>query len=100
MMAPAAAAAAEPLLSAGAVSTLIWIGLALFVMLLLPPTRALLAVTCGQGWKLLLWVGGIVLHQGTAMLVRVGRAHMTIAANLLPRNAVLPSVAKKTTRKE
>ena len=94
------ATTAAPLLSGGTVATLIWIGLALFVMMLLPPTRALLAVVCGQLWKLLLWLGGIVLHQGTALLVRVGRAHMTIAANLLPRNAVLPTVAKKTTRKE
>lgn len=81
-------------------AVLIWVGIGLFFALLIPPLRAVLAVVFKQVWALLVWLGLLLWQQAQAIMLRVWRAHMVLFGNLLPRNAVLPSVAKKTTRKD
>lgn len=80
--------------------TLIWVALALFLGLLFPPTRAVISVVAGQLWKLLEWLLKVAWNGLQAGAVRVWRAHLIVAVNLMPRRAALPSVGEKGTRRD
>lgn len=82
-------------------ATLILFAVILVVVLLFPPGRALIGFVLQQAWKLLEWILGVLSGLAQAAAMEVWRAHLTILRNLMPRGAVLPTVAKKkTTRKE
>lgn len=87
-------------MSSDAVAWLVWISTVVIIVALFPPGRALLGFVVGQAWKLILHVGQILLAGAQASLVHVWRSHVVIARNLAPRGAVLPTVAKKTVRRD
>ena len=75
----------------------IFVGL---IMMLFEPGRALLGFTANQLWTGTLWLMGIVFGVMQVVLLRVWRAHVVVFRNLWFRNLVLPSVGKKTTRRD
>jgi len=79
---------------------LIWTGVVLGVLMLIPPGRALVGFVLNQVWRLSEWLFGVVINALQAWLVKIVKAHMVVFRNLLPRVSVLPSVAKQTVRKE
>ncbi|HGM5506782.1 TPA: hypothetical protein ACKPYM_000772 [Stenotrophomonas maltophilia] len=62
--------------------------------------RSLLGFTFNQIWTLALWLFGILLGAAQVVLLRVWRAHVIVFRNLGFRNMVLPSVARRTTRRD
>lgn len=80
-------------------AVMIWTGGILFVLMLLPPGRAVLSFAGGQAWTLLTWLGAVILNAAQAAGMSILRAHGVILKNLFPRVMVLPSVGKKTTRR-
>jgi len=79
---------------------LIWTGIGLGVLMLIPPGRALIGFVLNQLWRLGEWVFGVVINALQAWLVKILKAHMVVFRNLMPRVSVLPSVAKETVRKD
>jgi len=79
---------------------LIWTGIGLVVLMLIPPGRALIGFVLNQVWRLSEWVFGVVINALQAWLVKILKAHMMVFRNLMPRVSVLPSVAKETVRKD
>lgn len=78
----------------------VWAGVIVFFMMLFSPTRALLGAILKQGITLGAIAGKFLLNTAQAVLANVWRAHLTLLVNLMPRAAALPSVGKKTTRRE
>lgn len=80
---------------------LIWAGLAVFVCLLVAPLRALLGFLLKQSWMLVFAALAIVVAKVQDILKYVWKCHLCVIKNLMPRNVVLPSVARtKTTRRQ
>lgn len=83
-----------------AIVALVWSGAVIFLLALFPPGRALLSFTLSQAWKFTTWSGHLLFAWAQGIAVRVWKAHVTVARNLGPRQWVLPSVARKGTRRE
>lgn len=80
---------------------LIWGGLAVFICLLVAPLRALLGFLLKQTWVLVFGALAIVLAKTQDILKYVWKCHLCVIKNMMPRNVVLPSVARtKTTRRQ
>lgn len=75
-------------------------GAILVICMMFAATRAVLSFVLGQFWTLALHLIGIAFGLIQAALMHVWRAHMIVGKNLMPRNSVLPSVSKKTVRRE
>lgn len=69
------------------------------IMAMFAPGRAVLGFLFNQLWAVVLWLGGVLAAGVQVVGLAVWRAHKTVAKNLGPRVAVLPSVGNKTTRR-
>lgn len=89
----------HPVIPPGVTSTIILVGVVCLPMLLFKPTRAIVLWVFKMAGIVLHWAWSFsmsVLHKST--LVVIG-AHATLLRNFLPRNAVIPTVAKKSTKR-
>lgn len=72
----------------------------LLIVLMFPPGRRLLWGLAVAGGKLLGQLIQMALAWGQAAMVHIFQAHMVVMRNLRPRVTVLPTVARKSTRRE
>lgn len=79
---------------------LIQIGIGLVILLMFPPGRRLLWGLIVAASKILSQLLQTSLAWGQASLVHIFRAHMVVLRNLRPRVTVLPTVARKSTRRD
>lgn len=87
-------------MSDNAIVLAIQAGIGLLILLMFPPGRRFLWGLAVAGGKLLSQLIQLTLAWGQAGLVHVFRAHMIVLRNLRPRVTVLPSVARKSTRRD
>lgn len=87
-------------MSDNAIVLAIQIGIGLIILIMFPPGRRLLWGLAVAAGKLLSQLLQIALAWGQAGLVHVYRAHMIVLRNLRPRVTVLPTVARKSTRRD
>lgn len=69
------------------------------LMVLFPAGRTALAAIIGLVWKGFAELLQLAGNHGQAFLLGIWSAHVVVAKNFLPRNAVLPSVREKTVRR-
>lgn len=74
--------------------------IALIILLMFPPGRRLLWALCVAAAKLVSQILAIAFAWGQAAAVHIFQAHMVVLRNLRPRVTVLPTVAKKSVRRE
>lgn len=74
-------------------------GVVVGLLLLTKPTRALLKSVLSLALTLLHWLYAMTASLLHKLGLVVLNAHLTLLRNFLPRNAVIPTVATKTTRR-
>lgn len=79
---------------------IIQVGIALIILLMFPPGRKLMWGLATAAGKVLSQVVSLALAWGQAGLLRIFRAHMVVFRNLRPRVTVLPTVARKSVRRD
>lgn len=79
---------------------LIQVTIGLIILIMFPPGRRLLWGLAVAGGKLLSQLILTGLAWGQAALAHIFRAHMVVLRNLRPRVTVLPTVARKSTRRD
>jgi hypothetical protein len=78
-------------------TVLIWAGLALLVVLIIPPLRSLAGWVFNQVWTGFLSLTAMIAVTLQGVLKSVAEDHAVLMRNLAPRGVVLPTVKRTDT---
>lgn len=78
----------------------IFVAIIFGLMLMLPFTRGIAQWLLKAVWTIIRWLYAVVMSFLHKFGLVIWQAHIVLFRNLLPRNAVIPTVATKSTRRQ